>query len=99
MLKLVTVRVGMLDKGISIHTIWTSVWNGCLNDRVPVRGEAVEELADLLLFFSGRPKQTRPESRCYCADVEVTAICCKRKRRGACQFAGVADWKMENWDM
>ena len=99
MLKLVTVRVGMVENGILIHTIWTSVWNGCLDYRFPVRGEAVEELADYCFFFLGRPKQNRPDSLCYCADVEVTAICCKGKRRRACQFGGVADRKMVNWDM
>ena len=58
-----------------------------------------KDLEDYCFFFLGRPKQNRPESQRYCADVEVTAICCKRKRRGACQIFGIADWKTVNWDM
>ena len=51
-----------------------------------------------LLLFLGRPKQNRPESQRYCA-VEVTAICCKGKRRAACQFDGVPDWDRNDNDM
>ena len=59
MLKLVTVRVGMSDDGVSIHTTWTSVCNGCLDDRLTVRGEAVEELADCCFFpRAAETKQT-----------------------------------------
>ena len=94
MLKLVTSRVGMLDNGVSMHTIWNSVWNGWLDDRLTLRFESVKKLEDCC-FFLGRPKQNKPESQCYCAAVEVTAICGIERRREACHFDGVleGDWK------
>ncbi len=90
MLKLVTARVGMLGNGVPIQTIWTTDWNGCLDDKPTLRFEAERELEDCC-FFLGRPKQNRPKSQRYCAGVEVTAICCNGKRRVACQFDGVAN--------